>query len=223
MTLLKIWEYHYDSDFAKGVQLLIDHEGQKYLTALAFQRLQVLAISGKPVDPYNLGKLTGALQKITLEDTVTLETGTEPKPGKKVWMAPVIESASTETPVTSPLAKRLHKEQAHHHALMGTAATDKERGEHAGEILRISGELDAEYDRLRAEGNPVSEEEAGPAPAAKREPIANQVRRLHSLRTRIAKLKNHLIPKASAKRLADLEKELEKKQAEVKTLEHDLA
>lgn len=220
-NLLQIWEYHYASDFASGVRLLVEHDGGKYLTKQAFQRLQMLAVSGGPVDGYNLGKLMGALAKVTMHEVVNLVQNPS---------APSIEDALTmysekdneEAPdaakkLTSPRAIALHKEQSHHHALMVAADTDKERGEHATEILRISGELDDEYDRLRGD---TPRDMPPPRKAAK---ATEGLRRLQSLRTRIARLSNQLIPAASGERKADLEKELELKQAEAQRLVNELA
>jgi len=224
MSLLKIWEYHYASDFAEGVRLLVAHGGEKFLTKQSFQRLQVLAVNGQPVDEYNLGKLTGALNKIQVEGGIDIAVS-PPVPPSRVD-APGLESegveADPEVPykLTSPKAKALHKEQAHYHALMVAAKNEKDRGEHAGEILRISKDLDNEYDRLRSLQNPGIEEELEDVKPAQLQQSADDVRRLHSLRTRIARLKNKLIPKASGKQLADWEKELAKKQAEVQRLEN---
>jgi len=83
-------------------------------------------------------------------------------------------------------------------------------------------EDDAEYDRLRAQKNPGIEEELEPAPS-KPEQSAADLRRLNSLRSRSAHIRNKLLPKASGKRLADLEKELEKKAADILRLENTLA
>ena len=222
-SLLKIWEFHYNSDFAAGVRLLANHDGERHLTKLTFQRLQVLAVSGSTPDAYNLGKLTGALAKIENGDTVTFTTGTHEQPAKVVFVAPSAKMPDASSPITSAKAKALHKEQAHHHALMVAADSDNERGEHAGEILRISKDLDTEYDRLRAQLNPGIEEELEPAPSPKPEQSAADLRRLNSLRSRSAHIRNKLLPKASGKRLADLEKELEKKAAEIQRLENQLA
>jgi len=225
MSLLKIWEYHYASNFAEGVRLLIAHGGERLLTKQSFHRLQMLAVNGQPVDEYNLGKLTGALNKIPAAGIVST-TFTQPLP-PELKADKGIESiggveADPEVPykLTSPKAKALHKEQAHYHALMVNAETEKDRGEHAGEILRISKELDLEYDRLRSLQNPGIEEELADAKPATLQQSAEDVRRLHSLRTRIARLKNRLIPNASGKQRADWEKELAKKQAEVQRLEN---
>jgi hypothetical protein len=220
-SLLKIWEFHYNSDFAAGVRLLANHDGERLLTKLTFQRLQVLAVSGSAPDAYNLGKLTGALAKIEIGENYFPEPIEQPV--KKVFVAPSVQVPDASSPITSAKAKALHKEQAHHHALMVAADNDNERGEHAGEILRISKDLDTEYDRLRAQLNPGIEEELEPAPSPKPEQSAADLRRLNSLRSRSAHIRNKLLPKASGKRLADLEKELEKKAAEIQRLENQLA
>lgn len=222
-TLLKIWEYHYASDFAAGVRLLVEHDGGKYLTKQAFQRLQMMAVSGAPADGYNLGKLTAALAKVSMYEVVNLVQNPSP---------PSIEDTLTkysqkdndgdETSVAPPklrsdLAIALHKEQSHYHSLMVAATSDKERGEHAGEILRISGELDDEYDRLRGD---KPRDMPSPRKAAK---SADGLRRLQSLRSRIARLINQLIPQASGPRKAELEKELEMKKAEAQRLVTELS
>lgn len=89
---------------------------------------------------------------------------------------------------------------------------------HAGKIMReILPALDAEYDRLRA-GKPEQWQQ-GPI-LDDTDNTLHQVKRLASLRTRIARLKNHLIPEArDMKRRAQLEKQLEENIAEKNRIE----
>lgn len=233
MTLLKIWEYQYNSDFAAGVKLLIDHDGKKLLTAQTFERLQRLSIFGGAVDAYNLGKLTVALRKITIKDSepagqVTEESKVDldenfwtKRPALDPDLAAKFKEEYNLKPPETERARKLHKEQSHYHALLVAATTDKERGEHAGKILSIATELDAEYDRIRATETGAEPPSDMPPPLAPQS--VDTLRRLNSLRTRISQLKRNLIPKAIGERLATLEKELEKKLAEAQRLENELA
>lgn len=246
MTLLNIWQYHYACNFAAGVKLLTDHDGWKHLTKQTALRLKTLAASGDPVDKYNLGKLELALNKVplTLELKETpdlhqllaeVKTGrVEPKIRTITFkhfsesedLADFItgtdqEPSNNKPAVTSAAAKELHKEHAHFHALMVSATTDAERALHAEKVLDVSVQLDHEYDRIR--GKAPSDPEAETKDAPERQTEDGQLRRLQSLRSRCARIKNKLIPKASGPRLAALEKELEIKQADIRRIEDNLA
>ena len=142
---------------------------------------------------------------------------------------PDIEAATSITETSAVAAtdrtRALHKLHSHHHALMVAATTDEERGEHARKIMReILPELDAEYDRIRAG---ATAEPPQKTVEMEQGPILNtmqMMKRLASVCTRIARLKNHLIPKApDKKRRAQLEKELTEKTAEKERLENELA
>ena len=224
MTLLNIWQYHYASDFAKGVKLLVSHEGNKHLTKQAFERLQRLAISGDYVDAYNLGKLTGALNKIAVEGAY--EAPVMPKMAKPIEVPSDLADSHEDSPLpelkASAKAIELHKEQSHHHALMVSAENDKDRAEHAGKILEIASALDREYDRIRAQANPTAIDDKDHQ-TTRKDQGADKLRKLQSLRTRISQITRKHLPKATGKRKADLEKELQMKQAEVQRLENDLA
>lgn len=238
MTLLNIWQYHYAEDFAAGVKLLVDHDGLKYLTKQTATRLKMLAASGGSVDAYNRGKLESALNKVLIVDSIEITTSKDPSYGPPIWLTPgnpafaafkafneaIDEHVESNPPntLTSPLAKELHKEHAHFHALMVSADTDAERALQAEKVLEINRQLDAEYDRLRA-GNQPDIPESSKAARSDGKTEADQLRQLHSLRTRVSKLKNKLIPKANGPRLAELEKELEIKLADIKRIENDLA
>lgn len=131
--------------------------------------------------------------------------------------------------LTSDTAKALHKRQSHLHALLTAATTDAERARISKEIMEdIAPALDVEYDRLRAlKSGAVTE----PPPAA--EPAsapsltkgnAADFKKLQSVRSRISRLKNELIPAAKdAKRKTKLEKELSDKIQERERLEKMLA
>lgn len=213
-TLYDIW----DGNFAAGVALLARHGGSPAITRLAWERLQTIAATGGHVDAYNSGKLETALRSVISQS-----------PAEKEGPVPDIEVATSITETSAVAAtdrtRALHKLHSHHHALMVAATTDEERGEHARKIMReILPELDAEYDRIRAGAT------AEPPPkTVEREqgPVLNtmqMMKRLASVRTRIARLKNHLIPEApDKKRRAQLEKELTEKTAEKERLENELA
>lgn len=173
MTLLHIWQHHYDSDFAAGVRLLSDHN-PGVVTKAILARLQMLAVTGNYVGEYEKGKLAYALSQSPVEAPLYQAPLSPPKGGKGVVRhgIPVnltqesdapsplggvgggLPSGGTEGGLTSPHAKALHKEHAHIHALMVAASTDEERAAHARDIMeRIIPALDAEYDRLRAQSS----------------------------------------------------------------------
>lgn len=219
MTLRDIWEIHYESDFAKGLKLLIDHSGQRLLTKQALLRMQMLAVSGSEIDAYNLGKLAAALRAITIDnpdktpdEPTDLPLIASPKVADRSFDEP--QSASEEVKA-SPLAIQLHKEHSHWHAIMVNTLIDEERAEAAGQILDINKRLDREYDRLRAIAR--GETPAYSLESYTAEQTADNFRQKHSIRTRISTLKN-LIKKASGPRLAQLEKELAEKQAKLEEL-----
>ena len=229
-TLYDTWMRDHAGDFAAGVALLARHGGSPALTRLAWERLQIIAGTGGSADAYNLGKLESALRSLT-----SLTPG--PSPVERGAVAPdaTVNVAAPLSPGEGPgvrpndRTRALHKLHSHHHALLVAAATDDERATHAHAIMReILPALDAEYDRLRANLTP------DPSPVergAVESPLSTgegsgvrQIKRLASLRTRIARLKNHLIPGADdKKRRATLEKELAEKTAEKEVLEKELS
>lgn len=227
MTLLQHWEAS-GADFAEGVKLLSRHGGRQHLTAQAYQRLQRIALFQDNVDAYNLGKLRYALSQIPAPNElpdqatpqpVTITTSADPDP---VGISVAVAYPQSAPPaVTSELAKHLHKKHAHHHAMMVAATTNEERATHAAEILSLNRLLDAEYDRLRQGPSATDALTDMPPPRAEQTTLRT-MRKLASLRTRVSRLKNKLIPKASGKRLADLEKELQQKQAEIQAIESTL-
>lgn len=226
-TLLQIWQHHYDSDFKAGVKLLIDHEGEQYLSRQTAARLRLLASSDQKPDAYNLGKLQHALSKIKLDETTaTFTTGMDPEPESKIiWTAghpPVSNIQAQGKVATSAKAKHLHKSHSHYHTLLVNAESDVARAEHAENVLDITRQLDEEYDRLR-ESAILDNQTADMPPPPAAPSSAAELRKLQSLRARVSHIKNKLIPKSSGKRLADLEKELEKKQAEIQRIEPDIA
>lgn len=105
--------------------------------------------------------------------------------------------------VSSEAARKLHKEHAYFHTLLTIAPTQEARAEVAHTILtKIIPALDAEYARLR--------QEEWMSPAELDEKLA---RKIMSIRVRISQIKKEM-KTARGKRLADLEKQLELKQAE---------
>lgn len=218
MNLYDIWEHHYASNFAKGVELLQRHTPRAVTTTI-MRRLQEVVFTSATPSEYELGKLTDALSRTAIPEHVSdsdtalvFVTGIKPEPPGVV----VTHTEKTNLPKTTTHAKSLHKQHGHVHAQMALAHTDKERGDHAKNIMEnIVPELDAEYAKLRGEGaeDPVSETK-----------VTNTLRQLNSVRTRIARLRNHLIPKEKNKaRLAILEAELVEKIAIKEKLEAELA
>ncbi len=139
--------------------------------------------------------------------------------------------------MTSPLAKALHKEHGHLHALLVAATTDADRARYAREIMeRIVPALDAEYDRLRSNptADPSPEGRGGafvPVLAGTDAGLGHStlprgegsavglLRKLASLRSRISTLRKRLSTETDAARRAKLEAELEAKTAEKERLE----
>lgn len=227
MTLLQHWEAS-GQDFTEGVRLLIQHGGRQHLTAQAFQRLQRIAEFAQVVGINIVFKQGYALSQIPAPNElpdqetpqpVTITTSADPDPvGISVAVA---YPQSAPTAVTSDLAKHLHKQHAHHHALMVAATTNEDRAEHAAEILSLNRRLDAEYDRLR-KGESATDLPTDMPPPRAEETTLRTLRKLASLRTRVSRLKKKLIPAANGKRRADLEKELQQKQAEIQAIESTL-
>lgn len=217
-TLYDIWESG-GYGFERGVNLLVKH-APKALTSKALQTLRLLAASGEAPSDYYLEKMRYALEQSPAPETFDLKPYTEPRPtatqGGFTTSITFTKSAFHPTgaiEIRVPEAKDLHKQHSHYHALMVTAETDQERGEYARTIMeQVIPELDRLYDAARARnaGEPVEEP---PAPAT-----TSDFRRLQSLRTRVARLRNQLIPAASGARRAQLEQELTEKLKLIKAL-----
>lgn len=246
-TLLRIWQHHYNSDFAAGVQLLARH-GPEMVTKNILTRLRVVAFSGQEPNAYEVGKLEYALSKISaVEAPIDPPEGSPPqsplrgevrgKPGIQTNKPKASDalppaggagggklSGETDSAITSPRAKELHKAHAHHHALMVTADTDAERAEHAGKIIEeIVPALDAEYDRLKAGGKEEAEQpELAVAPITNKTE-ADKLRRLQSVRTRIGQLKKKLANPKDLKQKQKYETELAEKEAERDRLQQELS
>lgn len=175
-------------------------------------RLQARAISGAEPDEYELGKLENALKETEFPKLHTIEitTGTQEQD-------PVIAEV-TPTTITSAAAKSLHKLHGHVHAQMTMATTNEERADLARQIMvEIVPKLDAEYDRLR--GN---DKEETPDTADQQSDTTPLFRKLQSLRARISRLKNEIIPAATGARLAKYQQELEEKTAKKEAIELQL-
>lgn len=247
-TLLDTWKKDHASDFAAGVRLLIAHKPDA-VTKNILSRFQKLIATGIKPNKYEVGKLYDALLKISnpvgMPSASAPATNTPSSTPQEAAPAPAAEQQSappvslpvpplpsdSDPVLTSALAKSLHKEHAHIHALMVSATTDADRARYAKDIIeRIIPALDREYDRLRATASgtePAAQEEnemnTTPGPILNSTDMAN-FKRLQSVRSRISRLKNELIPQADdAKRKAKLEKELAEKLAEKEKLEAALA
>ena len=242
------WQQQHGSDFAEGVALLIEHKPDA-VTKNILSRFQKLIATGIKPNKYEIGKLSDALLKISnpIAAPSASAPATEPPSStpQEAAPSPVAEQQSgqpaaipvpplpqdSDQVLTSDLAKSFHKEHAHIHALMVSATTDADRARYAKDIIeRIIPALDREYDRLRATASgtePAAQEEnemnTSPGPILNSTDMAN-FKRLQSVRSRISRLKNELIPQADdAKRKAKLEKELAEKLAEKEKLEAALA
>jgi len=203
MTLLEYWQQN-KGTFAEGVALVKIH-CPGALTKKMLQRLNTMAVTGETPGEYELGKLTNALKSTEAPDGTTIAPSIdEPEPMR--------ESVTVQgnSPSTTARAKELHKSHAHVHATMVTADTDADRADAAREIMGdIIPELDAEYDKLR-EGDTTAEKPA-------HTPV--DFRKLHSLRTRIARLKKIIPNQKNAQQKAKLEAELADKLAQKAKLE----
>jgi len=238
-TLHDIWQHHYDSDFAAGVRLLVEHNPGS-VTSNILRRLQELAFTpGSYVGEYEKGKLRNALQG-TVVDTPTPAipptggefvetTATEKAPGTRaIAVMPPLHSGDGKG-LTSELAVALHKEHSHVHALLVSATTDEQRAEYSRDIMeRIIPALDAEYDRLRAESkremtpNDAMPNDESPAPILTAGD-ARAFKKLQSVRSRISTLRKKIPQEKDPKRKLKLEQELEEKLAEKERLEAELA
>ena len=241
-SLYDIWQTDYGRDFAAGVRLLALYN-PKAVTQKTMLRLQVLASSpGEFITDYDQGKLEAALRDTDMascKELSPLRSAPETRNTHPETRNPHPETQNThpETrnpPTATPTTRALHKLHSHHHALMVSAGTDEERGAQARKIMReILPALDAEYDKQRNPTPVPSPEGRGDGESAERLPPpfgggdgggVEMMKRLASLRTRIARLKNHLIPDAkNTKRRAQLEKELLEKTADKERIEKELA
>lgn len=207
-------------DFAAGVALLLA-QGRHLVTARILVQIQQAALTGQPGE-YLVGKLTDALAKLpapvaSVGNSVSV-SGIPSIDSSRATIhldGPTAEPApqgGTRLPAAGPLRDeglRLHRRHSAAHALMARPdATDAERAELAREImLDIMPALDALYDRIRA-----GKTDLPPTSPLEQE---NNLTRLLSLRTRVSRLRNKLIPAATGERLAQLEQELAEKLAEI--------
>lgn len=230
-------------DFAAGVKLLQAHN-PGLVTKGIMQKLLLAVISGD-VTPYLLGKLTDALRKFDIDaeaeaakipgldndiDQVPAadtsiegeekegEVGTErdvaPSSGALLYR----EVPIGNTPLHQ-LAKTLHKEHSHYHALLVTAETDEARAELAAKIMAITSRLDTVYADLR-EGKTSTPDLIAAAAANDGKNGADALRKLQSLRSRVSQLRKMVeAPKYAAKKEA-YELELKEKLEEIAKLEN---
>ena len=234
MTLFDIWTRDHASDFAAGVRLLAANGGEKHLTRLVWQHIQVLAYGGGYVDRYYTEKLGYALQQCNPTPGPSPEgRGDALRPASDNKDAGNVVDSTPPLPrkegpgVTSDKAKAMHKEHAHVHALMVSADTDEKRAEYARDIKeRIILALDAEYDRLRAGVSPPLEG-SGEADAISRPVLdaadANAFKKLQSVRSRISALKGKIAKEKDPKRRAELERQLTEKETERDMLQEALS
>jgi hypothetical protein len=214
MNLYEIWQ-EAGGAFVRGLELLKKH-CPNAVTPQIMTKLEMAQLSGAEPGPYLRGKISDALKKSQLKPDAAVVVDLD---AEGEFIAAVKFSSTQEVPLktvtTSNKAKDLHKRHGHLHATMATAQTDAARGAIAREIMEeVVPALDDEYDRLR--GGDVEGSEAPPATAGS----DSILRKLNSIRTRIARLRNKLIPaeKNDAK-LAKLNAELAAKIAEKEALE----
>lgn len=221
MTLHDIWQERHHSDFATGVQLLRQHNPGAVTKSIMLRLLQVVTAGQKPTD-YELGKLSNALGKTAIPDDATppVSTTITIAPGQTGAVRETITFKPEQPRFTSLKAKAMHKEHAHEHAQLVTAADDTQRAGHAAKIMEdIIPALDNEYDRLRAgDADDDIPTDMPPPPSG-----AAMLRELHSIRTRIARIKKLLKAPNDAARRAELETELETKLNRKAELENELA
>lgn len=231
-NLLDIWtKKHPGGDYAAGVRLL-QAAGWGGLTRNIQAALLTAMVSGQWTD-YLKGKLKAGLVKCKGEGEA-LEKITEAHPNEAP--PPTFPHDLTPLPapppegrgadggkLTSAKAVKLHKEHSHLHALLIAAKTDRERGTIARKIMEeIIPALDREYDRLRA-GISDTDDRAEIHPAPGMNELA-LIRRQNSLRARVSKLRNQLIPTApNLARKQELEKELAAKLDELDGINRQLA
>jgi hypothetical protein len=210
-NLYEFWKNE-GENFAHGVALLGQY-APKAVTSNILKRLQDCANANTAPSHYELGKLTEALQSATVTAPAK-EPGAPSLPESGNLRADTYQP--DPVPTTTEEAKRLHKRHAHLHATMVNAQTDEERADAAEEIMeRVVPSLDSEYDRLRA-GNSDTPT-ATPAPV--RELTAQEMKRLHVVRTRLSKLKKQIPQTKDPVRRAQLENEFAEKTAEKENFE----
>lgn len=209
--LLDVWQRDHGADFAAGVALVTAH-APKAVTQRILVSLQLAASGAGRIDDYLRGKLENALRATPAPDAPVS------MPRKSVRLHPPASADEQETPPARrsvPEAIPLHKRHSFAHAMLVAAATDAERASLAIELMEeIVPALDRIYD-AHLEGRAPAEP-AAPGEVAD----AATIRRLQSLRTRVSRLRNQLIPGApTPARKAQLEKELDLKLAEIKQIE----
>jgi hypothetical protein len=215
MNLYEYWAAMPGHTFRSGVELLLQYLTKEACTRQMLVRLQSAAFGTKSPDGYLTGKLHQALRSIPYHydaDAATTET----------VAADADDTQPVSNTLTSPRARALHKEHSHYHALMVAAQTDQDRAYYSKHIMqRIIAALDAEYDRLRAGGLPDDAPATIAEPAAKA-PVTD-FQRLHSLRTRVSRIRNKLLPEATGDRLQELQQELADKLAVIAAIEQTTA
>lgn len=232
-TLHDIWQHHYDSDFAAGVRLLVEHNPGA-VTKQILTRLRMLASGADYIGEYERGKLAYALHLTLLPADLDAPQPVREKISANPPAAQQEVRVTTDAPdekLRSDLAIALHKEHSHVHALLVAATTDEQRAEYARDIKeRIIPALDAEYDRLREaaksgadlKSRPDAEDNTTPGPILTAGD-ARAFKKLQSVRSRISTLRKKIPTEKDPKRKLKLEQELETKLAEKERLENELS
>lgn len=226
-------------DFAAGVHLLKKHN-PGLVTKQIMQKLLMAVLSGDPTN-YLLGKLADALRKFDID--AEMEEADAPDWGNGLYILPAENEDSQDEPEAEgdeaertaalphyrevpkgntplhQLAKTLHKEHSHYHALLVSAETDEARAELAAKIMAITSRLDTVYADLR-EGKTSTPDLIAAAAANDGKNGADALRKLQSLRSRVSQLRKMVgAPKYAAKKEA-YELELKEKLAEIAKLEN---
>lgn len=226
-TLLDFFQLHTSHTFTDAVRTLRQHAPGS-ITPRMMQRLELLVLTGEEPGEYEWGKVRAAMEdSAPPATTVRQQTAASEI---RLDVPPVASALLSPLHGIAPETKLLHKKHAHYHALLCAATTDAERAEYATIIMSdIIPALDAYYDTLRSAGDADTTDTA--APDFDPIPITggavggvDVIRRLQSLRTRVSKIKKHLIPSApTLARRAQLETELEEKQAQIDRIEQQIA
>lgn len=226
-TLLEFFQLHTPHTFTDAVRTLRQHAPGS-ITPRMMQRLELLVLTGEEPGEYEWGKVRAAMEDSAPPATIPRQQTAASE--IRLDVPPVASALLSPLHGIAPETKRLHKQHAHYHALLVSATTDAGRAEYATIIMSdIIPALDAYYDTLRSVGDADTADTA--APDFDPIPITGGavggvdiIRRLQSLRTRVSKIKKHLLPAApTLARRAELETELEEKQAEIERIEQQIA
>lgn len=203
-----------DRSFASAVRLIRQH-APKAVTPRILMRFEQIVVSGSAPGEYDWGKAEAAMRASPPGPTSAESTGNR---GNVAGTPDADQGANaSEKPASVGAARALHKQHSHYHAIMVSTTDKATRADAARRIMcEILPALDAHYSSAPTGTTPPPPSETAPGGEA-------LLRRLQSLRTRVSRLRKHLIPSAgSDARRISLEKELALKLVQIQGIENDL-